>query len=87
MVRFALNCTLVEDLCFIQGQLQGLSLVLLNAVDANTAAPRINTGFKISLHRQDEVPYNLQDFGVELDMGKHTSVRIKPREVSKSQKI
>ena len=66
---------------FDPGQLQGLSLILDNHEFALTAAPRQNHGFKILLHSRDELPYNLQDFGVEIDMGKHTSVRIEPREV------
>ena len=66
---------------FDSGQLQGLSLILIMDI-YGLAAPRQNYGFKILLHRRDELPYNLQDFGVEIDMGKHTSVRIEPREVS-----
>ena len=73
-----------KTLFSIAGQLQGLSLIILGLVDMHTAAPRLNTGFKILLHRRDEIPYNVQDFGVELDMGKHTAVHIEPREVSKS---
>ena len=46
-----------------------------------TALPRQNSGFKLLLHRRDELPYNMQDFGVEIDLGKHTSVRIEPKEV------
>ena len=55
--------------------------MLLGVVSEHTAAPRQNSGFKILLHRRDGVPYNLQDFGVELDLGKHTSVRIQSKEV------
>ena len=66
---------------FDPGQLQGLKLILSSSENDMTAVPRQNSGFKILLHRHDEIPYNLQDFGVELDLGKHTSVRIEPREV------
>ena len=65
----------------LSGLSKGLSVILDAQADLHVAAPRQNTGFKVLLHPRGEEP-NLVDFGVELDLGKHTSVRILPREVT-----
>ena len=65
---------------FLSGQRRGLSVILDAQLDLHVAVPRENAGFKVLLHPRDEEP-NLLDFGIELDLGKHTSVRILPREV------
>ncbi len=54
--------------------------------DRHVPAPRHNTGFKVLLHPRDEVP-NLQDFGIELDLGKSASIRIEPTEVTYYSKV
>ncbi|XP_072014236.1 acid-sensing ion channel 1A-like [Amphiura filiformis] len=64
------------------GQLQGLSLVLLASVDTHIPSPREYTGFKVLIHPRDEVP-DLRNFGVEVDVGKHTSLRVQPREITR----
>ncbi|XP_072045878.1 acid-sensing ion channel 4-A-like [Amphiura filiformis] len=66
----------------IPGQPQGLSVLLNSETLRHIPAPRQNTGFKILLHPRDEIP-NLVDFGVELDLGKRTSLRIEPTEVTR----
>ena len=62
------------------GQIQGLSVILNAETDLHVPVPRESTGFKVLLHSPDEVP-NLLDFGVQLDVGKHSSIRIEPTEV------
>ncbi|XP_072014234.1 acid-sensing ion channel 1A-like [Amphiura filiformis] len=64
------------------GQPRGLGVMLDSKPIQHIAAPRLHTGFKVLLHPRDEVA-NLQDFGVEIDIGKHTAVRIKPKEVER----
>ena len=44
-------------------------------------APRESIGFKILAHPRNEVP-NLQDFGIELQTGTHTAVRLDVTEIS-----
>ena len=56
-------------------------MILDVQADLHIAAPRQNAGFKVLLHPRGEEP-NLVDYGIELDLGKHTSVRILPREVT-----
>ncbi len=48
--------------------------------DKHIPIPRDSTGFKVLLHPRDEIP-NLLDFGLELDIGKRTSMRIEPTKV------
>ena len=57
------------------GQRQGLSLILHAEEEYAVAAPRENLGFKMLVHPRGEVP-NLQDYGVELQPGTHTPVRL-----------
>ncbi|XP_072014348.1 acid-sensing ion channel 2-like [Amphiura filiformis] len=62
------------------GEARGLS-VLLNAEQSlHVAAPRENAGFKMLVHPKDEFP-NLQDFGLELELGTHSAVRIATRKL------
>ena len=42
--------------------------------------PRENTGFKMLIHPKDELP-DMQNLGMELDLGKHTAVRVETSEV------
>ncbi len=62
------------------GQLQGLNVILDSEGLRHVPAPRQNTGFKVLLHPRDDIA-NLLDFGMDLDIGKRTSVRIEPIEV------
>ncbi|XP_072014394.1 acid-sensing ion channel 5-like [Amphiura filiformis] len=64
------------------GQLRGLGLMLDAKPKQNVPAPRLHSGFKVLLHPKDEIA-NLQDFGIELDIGKHTAVGIKPKEIER----
>ena len=59
----------------------GLSVILDAESSEHLPAPRENSGFKILIHPKDEVP-NLQDFGIELDVGKLTAIRVETREVT-----
>ncbi|XP_072051886.1 acid-sensing ion channel 4-A-like [Amphiura filiformis] len=64
------------------GKLQGLS-VILDAEDwEHIAAPNQNTGFFVLIHGKNEVP-NMKDYGIELDIGKHTSIRIETTEIER----
>ncbi|XP_072013565.1 uncharacterized protein [Amphiura filiformis] len=60
------------------GQARGLSVLLDAEQIHHVAAPRENAGFKVLVHPKDEFP-NLQDFGLELELGTHSAVRIATR--------
>ena len=60
--------------------MRGLSVILNSGQVTHVAGPRENAGFKVLIHPKDEFP-NLQDFGFELELGTHASVRIGTKEV------
>ncbi|XP_072051791.1 acid-sensing ion channel 1A-like [Amphiura filiformis] len=62
------------------GQARGLSVVLNAEQLSHVAAPRENAGFKLLVHPKDEFP-NMQDFGLELELGTHSAVRIATRKL------
>ncbi|XP_072014347.1 acid-sensing ion channel 1A-like [Amphiura filiformis] len=64
----------------IPGKARGLSVVLNAEQSLHVAAPRENAGFKVLVHPKDEIP-NMQDFGLELELGTHSAVRIATRKL------
>ncbi|XP_072051798.1 acid-sensing ion channel 3-like [Amphiura filiformis] len=76
-VCFTFNSITNEDKLSVNtaGARQGLS-VILNAEENNVvAAPRENLGFKVLVHPRDEIA-NLLDYGIELQPGTHTPIRL-----------
>ena len=65
----------------ITGKTQGLNLILSAESSDVVAAPRENLGFKMLIHPRNEFP-NLDDFGIELEPGTHTPIRLDVTEMS-----
>ena len=66
---------------FTLGKTQGLSLVLNVDESELVAVPRENSGFKMLVHPPFDIP-NIDDFGIELEPGTHTSIRVDVTEMS-----